>query len=131
MVARVPVLLVLLIACGGRPAQPSGKVGMTSPVFLEDITWVEAERLLTRGGIVALPRGAASKEHGPHLRLANDWLLADALRRRVAARTQVVVAPILGASFYPAFVEYPGSISLRLETARDVIVDVVRSLARH
>src|SRR5262249_49394931 len=28
-------------------------------------------------------------------------------------------------------VEYPGSVSLRLETARDLIVDVVRSLARH
>jgi creatinine amidohydrolase len=42
-----------------------------------------------------------------------------------------VIAPILGVSYYPAFVEYPGSISLRLETARDVIVDIVRSLARH
>jgi creatinine amidohydrolase len=128
MVPRAVVLLVLVVACAG---QTSPKVSMTSPAFLEDITWVEAERLLTRDAIVVIPIGAASKEHGPHLRLSNDWLLADALRRRVAARTQVVVAPIVGTSFYPAFVEYPGSISVRLETARDVIVDLVRSLARH
>lgn len=99
--------------------------------FLEDMTWPEAERVLTRDAIVVIPVGAASKEHGPHLRLANDWIMADALRRRLAARTPVVVAPIVGLSYYPAFVEYPGSISLRLETARDVLVDVVRSLARY
>jgi creatinine amidohydrolase len=100
-------------------------------VLLEDMTWPEAERALTPDVIVVIPIGAASKEHGPHLRLANDWVMADALRRRLAERTPVVIAPIVGASFYPAFVEYPGSISLRLETARDAIVDTVRSLARH
>lgn len=99
--------------------------------FLESMTWQAAERVLTPDTIVVVPIGAASKEHGPHLLLSNDWLLADALRRRLAARTPVVVAPIIGVSYYPAFVEYPGSISLRLETARDVVVDVVRSLARY
>jgi creatinine amidohydrolase len=104
---------------------------MTSTAFLEDMTWQDAERALTRDAIVVVPIGAASKEHGPHLRLANDWILAEYLRRRLAEREAVVVAPIVGLSFYPAFVEYPGSISLRLETARDVVIDVVRSLARH
>ncbi len=33
--------------------------------------------------------------------------------------------------FYPAFLEYPGSISLRLETARDLIVDICKSLAAY
>ncbi len=104
---------------------------MTPTAFLEDMTWPDAERALTRDAVVVVPVGAASKEHGPHLRLANDWILADYLRRRLAERAAVVVAPTVGLSFYPAFVEYPGSISLELDTARDVIVQVVRSLARH
>jgi creatinine amidohydrolase len=33
--------------------------------------------------------------------------------------------------FYPAFVEYPGSTTLRLETARDLMIDICRSLARY
>jgi creatinine amidohydrolase len=99
--------------------------------LLEDMAWPEAERVLTSDAVVVIPIGAAAKEHGPHLRLSNDWRMADELRRRLAARTRVVVAPIVGLSFYPAFVEYPGSISLGLDTARDVLVDVVRSLARH
>lgn len=103
----------------------------TATSLLEDMTWPEAERVLTRDAIVVVPIGAAAKEHGPHLRLSNDWILADYLRRQLAARTPVVVAPIVGLSFYPAFVEYPGSISLGLDTARAVLVEVVRSLARH
>ena len=42
----------------------------------------------------------------------------------------VVIAPLSNAFFYPAFVEYPGSISLLLETPGDVIVDTCTSLAR-
>jgi creatinine amidohydrolase len=115
-------------AGGTRPEAPMP--GAPSP-FLEAMTWPEAERALGPDTIVVVPIGAASKEHGPHLRLANDSIMADYLRRRVAERTAVVVAPIIGYSYYPAFVEYPGSIHLRLETARDLLVDVVRSLARH
>ena len=33
-------------------------------------------------------------------------------------------------SYYPAFVEYPGSTSLTLETSRDMIVEICRGLAR-
>src|SRR5262249_11644812 len=112
-------------ACGG-----AGPPRAASPL-LEEMTWPEAERALGPDTIVVVPIGAASKEHGPHLRLANDWIMADFLRRRVAERTHVVVAPIVGFSYYPAFVEYPGSIHLRLETARALLVDIVRSLARY
>ena len=126
------VWLLVLVACAGQtPVRPAALPRMTPRALLEDMTWLEAERALTRDAIVVIPIGAAAKEHGPHLRLANDWILADYLRRRLAERAAVVVAPIIGASFYPAFVEYPGSISLRLDTARDVVIDTVRSLARH
>ncbi|MET0619945.1 MAG: creatininase family protein, partial [Thermoanaerobaculia bacterium] len=33
-------------------------------------------------------------------------------------------------SFYPAFVEYPGSTSLTLETSRDTVVQICRGLSR-
>ena len=99
--------------------------------FLQDLTWIEAEPLLGPDAVVVLPIGAAAKEHGPHLRLDNDLRLADYWARRLAERVDVVVAPPLSYHFYPAFVEYPGSTTLRLETARDLTVDVVRSLARH
>ena len=98
---------------------------------LEALAWPEAERFLTSDSIVVIPLGAASKEHGPHLKLRNDLTLAEYLTRRVVDAASVVVAPTLTYHYYPAFVEYPGSTTLSLDTARDMTAEVVRSLARY
>jgi creatinine amidohydrolase len=98
--------------------------------LLEDQTWPEAEKLLNRDSVIVIPIGAASKEHGPHLRLGNDFRMAEYLRRRVVEEASVILLPTVGYHYYPAFAEYPGSTSLRLETARDLVIDIVRSLAR-
>jgi creatinine amidohydrolase len=99
--------------------------------LLSELTWVEAEKILSPDTVVVIPLGAGAKEHGPHLKLKNDFLIAEYLRDRVLETQAVVVAPTVNYGFYPAFVEYPGSTTLRLETARDLIVDISKSLARH
>ncbi|MBK6692668.1 MAG: creatininase family protein [Myxococcales bacterium] len=100
-------------------------------MLLSDLTWLEAERHLTADAVVLLPLGAAAKEHGPHLRLDNDARLAEALRDRLLSREPLplIAAPTLTYHHYPAFVEYPGSTTLRETTARDLVVDVCASLA--
>ncbi len=103
----------------------------TGGAWLERLTWIEAETLLRRDPVVVLPLGAAAKEHGPHLPLNNDALIAEWLAREVAARVEVLVAPLINVSFYPAFVDYPGSITLSFDTARDLVVQIVASLAAH
>lgn len=100
-------------------------------VELSNLTWVEAERALGGDPVVLIPLGAASKEHGPHLRLDNDFQLAEYFKRRVMATTAVVVAPTINYHYYPAFLEYPGSTHLRQETAREMVVDIVNSLTAH
>lgn len=104
---------------------------MKRGVKLETLTWIEAENWLARDPVVLLPLGAAAKEHGPHLPLNNDAIIADWLATQIMRRLPVLVAPLINASFYPAFVEYPGSISLRAETARDFLLDTCSSLASH
>ena len=110
-------------------AQEDAVKGSTRGVRLQELTWPEAEQVLTPDAVVVIPIGAAAKEHGPHLKLENDLLLAEYFSRRVLEKAPVVVAPVVNYHFYPAFAEYPGSTSLRLETARDLIVDIVKSLA--
>jgi creatinine amidohydrolase len=100
-------------------------------VLLDELTWQEAENLLYPDTVVVIPIGAGSKAHGPHLKLKNDWLLAEYLKQEVIKRADVVVAPTVSYHYYPAFVDYPGSITLRLETARDLMIDICRSLARY
>jgi len=100
-------------------------------IVLAELTWLQAAQVLTPQTVVLIPLGAAAKEHGPHLRLKNDQVLADALAQCIGEVAEVVIAPTVTYSFYPAFLAYPGSISLRLETARDTMVDICRSLARY
>jgi len=98
-------------------------------VFLEHLTWKQAEPLLRATDVILVPLGARLKEHGLHLPLNNDWRLAEYLAARVVDAAPVVAVPTLAYGYYPAFAEYPGSVSLRLETCRDLVVDVCRSLA--
>jgi creatinine amidohydrolase len=122
---RLSLLFSLLP--GVRPMALCAQVGS---IRIETLPWTEALRLLDTSSVVMIPLGAQSKEHGPHLPLNNDWLLAEYFAKAVSADTKVIVYPTVNYSFYPAFLEYPGSTSLRLETARDMIVDIIRSIAR-
>ncbi|MDZ4675988.1 MAG: creatininase family protein [Oligoflexia bacterium] len=119
------LIAVVIVSIGAvAMAANKGKV-------LEDLTWKEAEKALTPQTIVVIPLGAAAKEHGPHLKLKNDFLMAEYLKKRVIKKANVVIAPTLNYGFYPAFLDYPGSTHLRLETARDMVVDICKSLAQH
>jgi creatinine amidohydrolase len=84
---------------------------------------------LTPSTVVVIPLGAGSKEHGPHLPLATDLIQAEYFRDELAKLDSVVIAPAITYSYYPPFLSYAGSTSLRLLTARDMLVEVVRSLA--
>lgn len=126
---RIVVLIAIFAAVGlasgaQRPADSAG-------TRLEQHSWVTAEKVLTPDTVVVIPLGAALKEHGPHLKLRNDLALAEYFTERVISRSPVVVTAPLTYHFYPAFLEYPGSTSLSLETARDYTLQIVRNLAQH
>jgi len=133
----IAFLFFSLSAATAAPAQsPAGSAPKTAPanhaVLLETLSWDEAEGILTPDTVVVIALGAQSKEHGLHLQLNNDFLMAEYFKNRVlaAAPQNVVVAPTINYSFYPAFLEYPGSTSLSRDTARSMITDIVHSLAR-
>lgn len=71
-----------------------------SGILLENLTWLEAEKILKAQTVVVIPIGAAAKEHGPHLKLKNDWVLAEYLKKRVLASSKVVIAPTVPYHFY-------------------------------
>ena len=111
---------------------PRGPVLAQSPrrgVRLADLTWQQAADVLRPDTVVVIPLGAGSKEHGPHLKLSNDAIVSDYLTQRVLDVSNIVVAPSFPYHYYPAFVEYPGSTTLSLETARAFSVEAVLSLS--
>ncbi len=102
--------------------------GRAKSVFLENLTWIEAEKALKGHDVALIALGARTKEHGPHLLLKNDYILAEYLMKRVADEVPVVVLPTLQYGYYPSFLEYPGSISIGAETFKNVVMDICRSM---
>ena len=68
----IGILPAALLAAALVPESPRAAPG----ILLEELTWVEAEKVLAPETVVVIPIGAESKEHGPHLKLKNDFILA-------------------------------------------------------
>jgi creatinine amidohydrolase/Fe(II)-dependent formamide hydrolase-like protein len=100
-------------------------------VWLEDLTWQEAKARFDSGAVVAVPVGAASKAHGPHLPLKTDALTARALAQRLIERLPVVAAPVVGFGFYPAFTSFAGSQHLGVDTFKALMRELLGNLRGH
>ncbi|MGE0005182.1 MAG: creatininase family protein [Parvibaculaceae bacterium] len=99
--------------------------------WLEDLTWPEAGRRLEEGRHVVVPIGARAKEHGHHLPLKTDFMLARALCDGIAAELPVLVAPVVDFGYYPAFTAYPGSQHLKAETFMALLTEVIEPFILH
>jgi len=88
--------------------------------------WAEALRDYS---VAVLPMGAASKEHGLHLPNNTDFLEAEAFKQAVVERLPVLMLPTFAFGYYPAFVEWPGSLQLSPRTYMTVVRDIVASLS--
>ncbi len=129
VMASVLLCSSLALASGGPPQQ--AQAPPRACVALENLTWPEAEKALMAHPVVLIAVGARTKEHGPHLPLKTDYVLAEYLKDRVARELPVAVLPTLEYGYYPAFVEYPGSVSIGADTFKNTVIEICRSLGRH
>lgn len=102
----------------------------TRGVWIEDLAWPEVARRIEAGSTVIVPIGARAKEHGHHLPMKTDYLVARALAQGVAERLSVLIAPVVDIGYYPAFVNYPGSQSLSAATFVAMLNEVFAGLIR-
>jgi creatinine amidohydrolase len=106
-----------------------GSMPRTGPgCFIEDLTWPEVAEAFKADVPVIVPIGAASKEHGYHLPMKTDWLLARALTEGIAAKLPVLIAPIVPFGYYPVFQKYPGSQHLSADTFVRLLTELLERL---
>lgn len=101
---------------------------------LADATTTEIAELPSERSIALLPVGA-TEAHGPHLPLATDVIIAEAMCRAAAQRLSeaglvAVLAPPLAYTAAGYAAGFAGTISVRPETVTALVVDVCRGLAR-
>jgi creatinine amidohydrolase len=95
-------------------------------------TWKEAREAMGRGLVVILPIGS-TEAHGPHLPLATDVIISEEMSRRAAEKLkargiETLVLPALPYSVTDFSADFPGTISIKRETAAALIHDVCVSL---
>lgn len=100
-------------------------------IRLSEITWEEAAAVVEKYPVAVLPVGAGTKEHGPHLPCGTDLFLANELAERVVREAPVLLLPTLPYAYYPAFIDWPGSVSVDAVHFMDIVGDIIRSMHRH
>jgi len=102
---------------------------------LAESTWRDVAALDARRTVAILPTGA-TEAHGPHLPLATDVIIADAMVRDGAGRLvlagyDVVILPALPYTAANFAAGFAGTISISPDTETALIIDIGRSLVRH
>lgn len=98
--------------------------------FIKDLTYEEVERFLDEDSVVMLPIGGGSKEHGAHLPMGTDYYVTDWLAEQVTGRCNVMTLPTLPYAYFPAFVEWKGSVSIQYEHFIRYVEDILLSFVR-
>jgi creatinine amidohydrolase len=92
-------------------------------------SWPEIEAAKGEGLIAVLPVGAL-EQHGPHLPLETDTILATGVARRIADRLGAWLLPAITYGEAWTAEAWPGTISLSAETLAAMIVDIGRGVQR-
>ncbi len=95
-------------------------------MHLENHNWMQIESYLKKDDRIILVLGAC-EQHG-YLSLLTDVKIPMALADKLSEASGVLVAPPLNFGCSPYFLDYPGTISLRLSTYLNVVEDIIRSL---
>src|SRR5262245_7782908 len=91
------------------------------------MNWMQVEEYLRHDDRAVLPLG--SNEQPSQLRLTVDCMLPARVAAEAAEPLGIPVFPVVAYVVTPYFREFPGSISLRVETHLRVVRDILDSMA--
>ncbi|OFV68211.1 creatininase family protein [Methanosarcinales archaeon] len=97
---------------------------------LSEMTWDEVESKLAETKSVILPCGS-TEEHGYHLPLVTDALIAEELAKRVADQRTIFVAPAINYGVCRSTAPFAGTLTLRFSTMSALVEDVATALYGH
>lgn len=93
---------------------------------VSEMNWGHVESWLKTDDLAVLPLG--STEQHAELSLSVDSILSEKVAVDAAAPLGIPVFPVVPYGLTPYFLDYPGTVSLRLETYVRVLRDILDSL---
>ncbi len=89
----------------------------------EDLNWMDVEEYLKQDDRLMIVLGAC-EQHG-YLSLLTDVRIPLTLADAASKQTGVLIAPSINFGVSPYFLQYPGTLSVRIETLARLIEDII------
>ena len=90
--------------------QMEGVRGRSEPLLLERLTWPQVERLIRDGERLCVQPVGATEQHGRHLPLSTDTVIATEICHEASRRTAVPILPALAVtSSHAHTTRWPGT----------------------
>lgn len=105
---------------------------MTAQHLLYKMTWEETQKAVEHRRVVVIPVGAI-EQHGPHMPVDTDNVIAVALCEEASRRRPDILACAMHIPYgYNAHnMEFPGTVHIRQHVFTDYVFDVCASYAKH
>ncbi|MDR1886210.1 MAG: creatininase family protein [Synergistaceae bacterium] len=100
-------------------------------MWLQENSWEELKILRDRAKGVAIVPIGSTEQHGCHLPLGTDTMVAVMLAEDGASATETVAVPPIWYGWSPHHMVLPGTITIRPEVLIELFYDVMESLSRH
>jgi creatinine amidohydrolase len=98
----------------------------------DELSWPEMKSAIARQPVVLLPFGTI-EDHGPHLPLNTDNVIVEAFCLEAARRApgEMLVMPLVAYGLDEHHMDFPGTVSVDMQTLLAYVSDVAISAVRH
>jgi creatinine amidohydrolase len=97
---------------------------------LASFSWLELKELEKVDKTIIIPLGS-TEQQGPHNPIGVDFYVADHIADIVAEASGAFVGPSLPLGYSEWFLDYPGTVSLKMDTYTQVLREYCSCLVRH
>ena len=101
-------------------------------IRMDEMNWPDIKSAIEQGYATVVVAVGSTEQHGPHLPTMTDTRIGDELARRVAVKLgHTLQAKTISVGCSSHHLGFPGTISLRDETLKMIILDYIDSLVRN
>lgn len=96
------------------------------------LTWPEIDQAAKQGKVIIIPVGTI-EDHGPHLPVDTDVVIAEGVCYRVAKLVpeEVLLMPPIYYGYSPHHIDFPGTVTVTWSTFINHTLDITKCLAHH
>jgi len=96
-------------------------------VKLYELTWKQAKKAVQETSTAIIPIGS-NEQHGPHLPVGTDWIVASEIATRLSDKTKAIVLPVVPYGYAEYHMDFPGTIYLDKDTLSILLMNLCRCL---